>query len=392
VVSKEWQQFITSNNYSTKVYPTTEDQPNNLKHWSNLWKIENTFDSQADSSYNTIMVNFFFESFKLAKSRHAPLKEIISSIKPDLIIVDSLISLPAVENSGTPWICLYSANPIRMYYKHCPPADSGFAMDSDRRIWKEYQEKVDQELEPFKLEYEKWLQKHNLELNSNDFLNDSPYLNIYLFPEELDYTDVAPPLKGWFRMDTLIRESKCDDDIVPLEFLSQPGSLIYLSLGSLGGANVDLMKKLIDILNQTEYKVIVSKGPFYDQYELGPRMWGGPFINQLKILPLVDLVITHGGNNTLIESLYFAKPMILFPLFGDQPDTAQRLKEKGLGVRLNPSNFTQSQLLTAIHELMNDDNLKVELQKISVKLQNSKRGDQLIKLLEKVASEKKCPL
>ena len=123
---------------------------------------------------------------------------------------------------------------------------------------------------------------------------------------------------------------------LPAELANRPAGsgLIYLSLGSLGSADVELMRRLVAVLGDTPHRYIVSKGPQHDQYELAPNMWGAEFLPQTRIIPLVDLVITHGGNNTTTEAFHFGKPMIVLPLFWDQYDNAQRVDETGFGVRL----------------------------------------------------------
>ena len=98
-------------------------------------------------------------------------------------------------------------------------------------------------------------------------------------------------------------------------------------------------------------------------------MWGAEFVPQTTIMPLVDLVITHGGNNTTTEALHFGKPMIVLPLFWDQYDNAQRVDELGLGVRLATYRFTDDELTGAIDRLLGDTGLRDRLARAAAEIQ-----------------------
>ena len=139
------------------------------------------------------------------------------------------------------------------------------------------------------------------------------------------------------------------------------GALVYLSLGSLGSADVELMQRLIDVLGRTPHRYIVSKGPLHDTFDLPSNMWGAQQVPQTNVLPHVDLVITHGGNNTTTECFHFGKPMIVLPLFWDQYDNAQRVHETGYGVRLPTYSFEDAELSGAVDRLLADDALHTRM-------------------------------
>jgi MGT family glycosyltransferase len=157
---------------------------------------------------------------------------------------------------------------------------------------------------------------------------------------------------------------------LPEHLRERPGALLYLSLGSLGSADVELMQRLVDILGATEHRVIVSKGPLAEQIRLHDNMCGEGYLPQPAILPQVDLVITHGGNNTTCEALHHGKPMVVLPIFWDQYDNAQRMHETGLGVRLATYECEAAELTGAVDRLLADGALHARLAAMARRLQS----------------------
>lgn len=83
--------------------------------------------------------------------------------------------------------------------------------------------------------------------------------------------------------------------------------------------------------------------------------------------PNVKIFITHGGLLGGMEAVYYGKPLITVPVFGDQKLNAARSVSMGYGLRVDYSNLTESSLTWALDEMLNNDkyrNKAAELSKL----------------------------
>ncbi|MFD1540217.1 glycosyltransferase [Nonomuraea guangzhouensis] len=285
------------------------------------------------------------------------LKAIIERVQPDVIVEDNVITFPALLTTGKKFVRIVSCNPLEVRGDDIAPVFSGLPADH-RGEWDAFRAEYDRTHREVWAAFNEWCVEQGTEpLPDLDFIHEGD-LNLYVFPEILDYTDARPLGPSWHRLDSSVRET---DEDFQLPFQRNNGALVYFSLGSLGSSDVELMQRVIDVLATTPHQFIVSKGPLHEEIKLADNMWGAEFLPQTKIIPLCDLVITHGGNNTTTEALHFGKPMILLPLFWDQYDNAQRVDELGYGVRLSTYTFTDEELTGALDRLLGDSELRARL-------------------------------
>ncbi|MDP1878547.1 MAG: glycosyltransferase [Actinomycetota bacterium] len=290
------------------------------------------------------------------------LRAIIERTRPDVIVEDNVVCFPALVTAGVPFVRIVSCNPLEMKGPDIAPAYSGLPAD-DRSEWASFIAEYDRTHRPIWEPFNAWVQEQGAPpLADLEFIHEATAANMYVFPLEADYTDARPLNKTWHRLDSSVRETDTEFEI-PAGFLDrEDGSgLVYFSLGSLGGADLDLMRRVVDVLGRTRHRYIVSMGPRASELELPANMIGAEMLPQTRIIPLVDLVITHGGNNTTTEAMHFGKPMVLLPLFWDQYDNAQRMDELGFGVRLSTYAFTDEQMTGAVDRLLADAQLRARM-------------------------------
>jgi MGT family glycosyltransferase len=295
------------------------------------------------------------------------LEEILDELRPDVVVEDNVVAFPAVVRCGAPWVRIVSCNPLEIRDPALPPPYSGLPTDAGSG-WDEFSAEYRRTHSDLHVEFDAYVRGRGCPpLPELEFIHTSPHLNLYVYPGEIDYPRTRALDGAWSRLESCVRANE-EPFALPDELADGPGALVYLSLGSLGSADVTLMQGLIDMLAQSEHRAIVSMGPQHELLRLGERMTGAEFLPQPSILPQVDVVMTHAGNNTVTESLRFGRPMIALPLFWDQYDNAQRLEETGFGVRLPTYEVEPRQLIGAIDRLAHDRDLRARLDRLSTRL------------------------
>ena len=294
----------------------------------------------------------------------ARLEEIIDELAPDVIVQDNVVGFPALGASGRPWVRIVSCNPAELKDERVPPVFSGYRTDDDVQ-WPEYWEEYRRVLGPLHAEHDECHRERGAgALADLELIGTSPWLNMYLYPRELDYRRATEPAGRWMTLESCVRTPEADWDPG-----SDPRPLVYLSLGSLGSSDVGLMQGLIDTLAPCQdLRVIVSLGPQHELLSLPSHMEGAEYLPQTAILPHTAVAITHGGNNTVTECMHFGTPMVVLPLFWDQYDNAQRVFELGYGARLSTYDHDPEQLIGVVRGLLADPASPARLGTISQRL------------------------
>uniref|UniRef100_A0A667YMK8 UDP-glucuronosyltransferase n=1 Tax=Myripristis murdjan TaxID=586833 RepID=A0A667YMK8_9TELE len=123
---------------------------------------------------------------------------------------------------------------------------------------------------------------------------------------------------------------------------------------------------LLEAFRQIPQKVIWRyTGPVPDDVPENVKMMEWVPQNELLAHHGVRAFITHAGSHGLYEGLCHAVPMVMMPLGGDQPDNAQRMASRGVGVVLDITTITVETLLQGLNDVINNSSYKESVEKLS---------------------------
>jgi UDP:flavonoid glycosyltransferase YjiC (YdhE family) len=133
---------------------------------------------------------------------------------------------------------------------------------TDSSKWDEFRNLQKRLLAPTWKDFNEWVISRGAPaLKVGELHPQSPWANIYMTPEEIDYLDLRPLPPKWNRFDSLVRISDEKFEL-PNELKSKSGKLVYVSMGSFASAELTLMRRLVETLGKSPNRFIFSKGNY----------------------------------------------------------------------------------------------------------------------------------
>ena len=142
--------------------------------------------------------------------------------------------------------------------------------------------------------------------------------------------------------------------------------LIYISMGTVNNDMMPLYKTCISALADTEYQVIISVGNLVSINAFGKlseNISVYEHVDQIAVLQVADIFLSHCGMNSVNESLYFGVPLLMLPQTAEQGGVAERVNQLGAGIKLKKTDRVS--ILNAINKLLLVDSYKENAMKIS---------------------------
>jgi hypothetical protein len=132
---------------------------------------------------------------------------------------------------------------------------------------------------------------------------------------------------------------------------------VYLTLGTVAFGAVEVLSRAVAEIAALDVDVLVTVGPEGEPAALGElpdNVHVERFVAQSAVLPLVDLIVHHGGTGTVLSALEVGLPQLLLPQGADQFFNAEILTTATAG-RALPNDAQQPGAIgEAVQALLDD--------------------------------------
>jgi UDP:flavonoid glycosyltransferase YjiC (YdhE family) len=170
---------------------------------------------------------------------------------------------------------------------------------------------------------------------------------------------------------------------------------MLVSLGTVFNATPGVLEAIIAGLAPEPVNLIVAIGPNQDPARFGAvpsNVRLEPWVPQAELLPRCAAFVTHGGFNSVKESLIAGVPMVVVPITADQPYCAQRCAALGVGAVIGPDDRTPARIRQAARVVLGTGDYRARAMAFRDQMLALPGLDHAVELLARLAAPRTDPV
>jgi MGT family glycosyltransferase len=170
---------------------------------------------------------------------------------------------------------------------------------------------------------------------------------------------------------------------------------IYVTLGTELATDPEfypsVLQTMIAGLRDAPVNLIVTLGRENDPADFGPQPTNVQverYIPQSLLLPHCDLMVMHGGSNSLLAALDVGVPMVVVPLIADQFFNAHIVQEMRLGQVVQHEHLTPASLRAAVDDVLTNPLYRENVGRLQAEMHALPDQRYAVELIQRVADER----
>ncbi|MBO0983493.1 glycosyltransferase [Rathayibacter sp. SD072] len=297
----------------------------------------------------------------------ARLREILDEVQPDAIVADHLAftARVALRALGVPYGDVVLGHPTALtvpgeVYGFPPVWPDAFAPDPDELA--DLRALCHEVRDAFTAEWNAALASLDPSApSSQDAFAESGDVLLLNYPGRLHDPARTAQLPPHAFLGSAVRSEPVDDEVEQW-LAASDDPVVYVSFGSFLSVRDDVLARVASALagvsvDGRPVRVALASGAT-DRSALGglPPTWlVRGFLPQVTLLRRAALAITHGGNNSVTESMTAGVPLVVLPFSTDQFAGAAALEDAGVAEVLDPNSAGSGAIAAAARRLLAAD-------------------------------------
>lgn len=197
----------------------------------------------------------------------------------------------------------------------------------------------------------------------DEIIENPPELNlVYTLREYQPYEEEFKEEQFRF-LGPSVYERKAEE----FDFAKGKNPVVYISLGTVLKGDISFFQNCIEAFRGEEIDVIISVGQKFDIRKLKnvpANIHLYKRVPQLEVLKIADVFVTHGGMNSVSESLVYGVPMVVIPFVSDQPVNARCIERLGVGKHLDYANANKECIKKEVFAVLDDISIKEKIKNV----------------------------